>query len=69
MLFSFLLRKTDFFSGTAETETPKKLVMDAFEKYAAQSKEYNKLKAQEKAKKEEVWSNTLLFCITSELTF
>ena len=54
VLFSFLLRKTDFFSGAAETQTPRKLVLDAFEKYAAQSNEYKKLKAQEKAKKEEV---------------
>lgn len=34
VLFSFLSRKTDFFTG-ASTETSRKMVLDAFNKYAA----------------------------------
>lgn len=34
VLFSFLSRKTDFFTG-APIETSKKMVLDAFNKYAA----------------------------------
>jgi hypothetical protein len=37
-LFSFLSRKTDFYTG-ADVETARKIVQNAFDKYAATAKE------------------------------